>query len=95
MFWKKKEKVCPFKIGDKVIFQPSSRTKGWNVSFERYRIYPGYGGVVTKIENGVDIYLDDKRGGFHWLDYRFADQKKWYASLLNSLKNILRSRKSS
>lgn len=56
----------PFKIGDRVIFDPDARTVGWTwASFDRLRIHPGDVGIVTKIVDDM-VLIDDDRGGFHW-----------------------------
>jgi hypothetical protein len=63
----------PFKVGDKVIFDPSARTIGWSwSSFDRLRIHPGDQGVVSKIVDNY-IYIDDDRGGFHWESFKKAN----------------------
>jgi hypothetical protein len=57
----------PFKIGDRVIFSPDKHTIGWSwSSCDRLRIHPGDIGVVTQTTEGAYLYLDDRRGGFHW-----------------------------
>lgn len=62
---------CPFKLGDRVKFVPGERTIGWHQhSFKRLGISIGYVGVVTRIEKGMYIYLDDDRGGFSWDNFK-------------------------
>jgi hypothetical protein len=57
----------PFRIGDRVSFQPDERTIGWCYSsFDRLRLNPGDVGIVTRIGDEQYLYLDDERGGFHW-----------------------------
>jgi len=66
---------CPFKIGDRVLFSPSERTTGWyQHAWDRLRIKPGDHGTITKIDQGVYVYLDDNRGGFFWTEYKLAPQ---------------------
>jgi hypothetical protein len=56
----------PFQIGERVTFLPDDRTIGWARSyFDRQRLQPGDTGTVTRIDQGVYLYLDDDRGGFH------------------------------
>jgi hypothetical protein len=63
----------PFKVGDRLVFSPNERTVGWIwSSFKRVRLKPGDVGVVTQIKDGVYIYLDDGRGGFHWECFKRA-----------------------
>jgi hypothetical protein len=60
-------KECPFKLGEKVVFTPNEHAMGWSLhTFERARLKPGDSGVITRIESGMYLYLDDGRGGFHW-----------------------------
>jgi hypothetical protein len=57
----------PFHIGERVTFTPDDRTVGWAwSSFDRLRLQPGDSGTVTRIDQGMYLYLDDDRGGFHW-----------------------------
>jgi len=56
----------PFQIGDRVAFSPDGHTVGWAwSSFDRLSLQPGDTGTVTRIDQGVYLYLDDDRGGFH------------------------------
>jgi len=58
------EKKNPFHIGDRVTFSPDERTVGWAwSSFDRLRLKPGDTGTVTRIDQGIYLYLDDDRGG--------------------------------
>ncbi len=67
------KETSPFKIGDRVQFCPDERTVGWIwPTFERVRLKPGDVGVVTRIDQGVYLYLDDERGGFHWECFKKA-----------------------
>jgi len=62
----------PFKIGDRVIFDPDKRTIGWTYSsFDMLRIHPGDIGTVTKIVDDM-ILIDDNRGGFAWQCFKKA-----------------------
>lgn len=63
----KEEGTCPFKIGDRVTFSPDAHAYGWTwSSFEGMRLKPGDVGIVTRISQGMYLYLDDDRGGLHW-----------------------------
>ena len=65
--------MSPFKIGDKVIFAPGEHAVGWEwPTFKRTRLKPGDVGVVTRIEKGIYLYLDDGRGGYHWECFKKA-----------------------
>ena len=76
-----KTRENPFKIGDRVVFDPDGRTIGWTwSSFDRLRIQPGDKGVVTKITDDL-VFIEDGRGGFHWESFK----------LLNDLVNKSRS----
>lgn len=62
----------PFKVGDRVVFTPEERTIGWyQHSFERWAIYPGYEGDVTRIDTD-QVELDTKtESAMHWSQFRF------------------------
>jgi len=63
----------PFHIGERVTFAPDDHTVGWAwSSFDRLRLQPGDTGTVTRIDQGVYLYLDDDRGGFHWECFKKA-----------------------
>jgi len=58
---------CPFKIGQRVVFTPDEHARGWSQeSFDRLRLKPGDEGIITRIQDGQYLFLDDERGGFHW-----------------------------
>lgn len=58
------ERSNPFKVGDKVKFDPDERTIGWTYSsFDRLRIHPGDIGMITRIVGDI-VIIDDDRGGF-------------------------------
>jgi hypothetical protein len=63
----------PFQIGDRVTFSPDARTVGYEwSSFDRLGLQPGDAGIITRISNGIYLYLDDDRGGFHWECFKKA-----------------------
>jgi hypothetical protein len=68
------QKANPFKIGDHVIFAPDEHIVGWSwSSFDRLRLEPGDTGIVTRIDKGMYLYVDDDRGGFHWQCFKPAN----------------------
>jgi hypothetical protein len=63
----RRDQDCPFEVGDSVVFSPDERAVGWSYPmFNRVRLSPGDEGVITRIEKGQYVFLDDDRGGFHW-----------------------------
>jgi hypothetical protein len=61
----------PFKVGDRVIFDPKDRAIGWSwPSFDDVRLRPGDTGTITRIHEESYLYLDEGRGGFHWECFR-------------------------
>jgi hypothetical protein len=68
------QKANPFKIGDRVTFAPDEHTVGWSwSSFERLRLKAGDTGIVTRVDKGTYVYVDDDRGGLHWECFKPAD----------------------
>jgi hypothetical protein len=58
---------CPFNVGDRVVFAPDERTKGWQgEAFDRFGVHEGDKGVIARIEGGQYVWLENDRGGFHW-----------------------------
>lgn len=67
------EQKNPFNVGDLAVFTPDERTVGWyQHSFERWAIYPGYEGTVTRID-ADQVELDGKSdSAMHWSQFRPA-----------------------
>jgi ATP-dependent exoDNAse (exonuclease V) alpha subunit len=62
-----KQTTNPFQIGDKVVFAPNDHALGWScMSLDKFRIYPGDAGTISKISDDSYLYIEDDRGGFHW-----------------------------
>jgi len=67
----------PFKVGDRVVFEPDARVIGWSwPTFDGCRLQPGDHGVVTRISQDQYLYLDDGRGGFHWQCFKLDCAEK-------------------
>jgi hypothetical protein len=46
------EETNPFKVGDRVCFQPDERITGWSYSsFDRVRLKPGDVGTVSRVKD--------------------------------------------
>jgi hypothetical protein len=70
------ENANPFKIGDRVTFDPNDHAIGWAwPSFDQLRLKPGDTGIVTRIEKEAYLYLDDDRGGFSWECFKKAHKE--------------------
>jgi hypothetical protein len=61
----------PFSVGDSAVFTPDRRTVGWyQHAFERWAVYPGYMGTVTRVESD-EVELDGKSEcAMHWSQFR-------------------------
>lgn len=60
---------CPFKVGDRVRFTPSERTKGLYQNIERFGIREGEVLIIRKIKKGVYLYFDHQKGGWPWIEF--------------------------
>ena len=48
---------CPFRVGDEVVFSPNEHAIGWSYpSFARIALSRGDTGVISRIEQGTNIY---------------------------------------
>lgn len=57
---------CPFEIGDSVVFAPNEKVKGWYPNYEEDGFFEGRGGIISRIKDGMYIYLDQNPNGLHW-----------------------------
>jgi hypothetical protein len=69
---KEKTEVCPFRVGDKVRFTPSSRTSGLYQDIARFGVRPGDERVVEEIREGVYLYFAGGQGGWPWNEFTKA-----------------------
>jgi|GEM_PF-1606606 len=60
---------CPFKVGDRVRFTPSTRTKGLYQDIERFGIREGEVLKITEIRDGMYLYFGSNRGGWPWTEF--------------------------
>jgi hypothetical protein len=71
-----KSEICPFKVGDKVIYKPSQRGFDLDVmSAAAGRLVPGRTYVVREIqrEQYVDVEgYDHPGGGIYWTEFEPA-----------------------
>ena len=65
----------PYRVGDELVFVPDDRTRGWyQNAFDRWGVYPGYIGVVTRITES-DVELENNaEAAMHWSQFRYARQ---------------------
>jgi hypothetical protein len=61
----------PFAEGERVVFVPDDHAIGWyQHAFERWGIFPGYVGAVTRVE-GDQVELDGKGDcAMHWSQFK-------------------------
>ncbi len=64
---------CPYNIGDKVIFTPTDRTRGWYQQvFDKIGMVPGREYVIKRIKDDTYLYFENDDGGFPWTEYTKA-----------------------
>jgi hypothetical protein len=64
-----KPKLCPFKIGDHVIFSPSKRTSGLYQNVDRFGVEVGQSYEITDIKDGTYLYFGSGKGGWPWTEF--------------------------
>ena len=64
---------CPFRVGDRVRFTPSERTRGLYQSIESFGIRPGETQPITEIRNGCYLYFANGSGGWPRNEFSAAD----------------------
>lgn len=62
---------CPFKIGDRVKFTPSDRTRGLYQNIESHGLIPGNIYKIVKIKDGTYLYFSEG-GGWPWNEFESA-----------------------
>jgi hypothetical protein len=60
---------CPFKVGDKVQFTPSKRTKGLYQDIERFGVHVGEVLTITEIKDGTYLYFGSNKGDWPWSEF--------------------------
>ena len=64
---------CPFRVGDRVRFAPSERTRGLYQSIESFGIKPGEIQPIAEIRDGFYLYFANGKGGWPWNEFSAAD----------------------
>lgn len=64
---------CPFRVGDRVIFTPSERTRGLYQNIESFGVRLGETLVIREIKNGLYLYFDDGAGGWPWTEFTMLE----------------------
>lgn len=67
---------CPFKVGDKVKFTPSERTKGLYQDIERFGLRVGEVGTIMEIKDGIYLYFGSNKGGWPWNEFALVEEGK-------------------
>ena len=65
---------CPFKVGDKVRFSPSARTRGLYQNLDRFGLKIDQVLPITEIRDGLYLYFEDGSGGFPWNEFVSAQE---------------------
>jgi len=64
------EARCPFRVGDRVVFTPSDRTRGHYQDIERFGVKVGEERTIKEIRDGTYLYFDAGVGGWPWTEFR-------------------------
>jgi hypothetical protein len=64
--------ICPFKVGDHVVYKPSE--KGWDYERRDWRVVPGRAYVVKAIQDERYVIVGDDHpaGGLSWTEFEAA-----------------------
>ena len=63
---------CPFNVGDKVRFCPSSRTRGLYQDLESFGLKVGEVSTIREIKDDTYLYFDGGIGGMPWNEFEPA-----------------------
>ena len=66
---------CPFKIGDKLRFNPSERTQGLYPSIENKGVSIGEVITVGRISDDCYIYSQAEKGGWPWNEWEAVESE--------------------
>jgi hypothetical protein len=61
--------LCPFRIGDQVVFSPPKRTTGLYQDIERFGVKVGHSYRIADIKDGTYLYFDSGKGGWPWTEF--------------------------
>jgi hypothetical protein len=68
---------CPFKAGDMVVYQPSSRGRGLIIMTDLAALKLGNKYKIARIDNGVSIVIEgfenSAGGGLYWSEFALAN----------------------
>jgi hypothetical protein len=66
-------KRCPFKVGDTVVYRPSSRGQGLGVMTDLAELEPGKRYKIARIDNGDYVVIkgfeNATGGGLFWTEF--------------------------
>ncbi|MBI3777009.1 MAG: hypothetical protein HY273_15930 [Gammaproteobacteria bacterium] len=65
----KKLAICPFKVGDRVRFSPSSRTRGHYQNIEGLGIKIGEEAIILSVKEGGYLVLSNGCEGWSWNEF--------------------------
>jgi hypothetical protein len=64
--------ICPFRVGDRVVFSPSERTRGLYQDIDAFGIRIGEERIIVDIRDGTYLYFEDGAGGWPWNEFEAA-----------------------
>ena len=63
------KKDCPYKVGDKVRFSPSDRTKGLYQNINKGQVQEGEVMIIKEIKDQCYLYGEGGKGGWPWNEW--------------------------
>ncbi len=64
--------LCPFIVGDTVVFTPSERTRGLYQDISLFSICAGEKMRVAEVRDGIYLYGEGGIGGWPWNEFTQA-----------------------
>jgi hypothetical protein len=67
---------CPFRVGQRVRFTPTERTKGLYQSIESFGVEIGELVVIEEIKEGTYVYCHGGKGGWPWNEWSAENEER-------------------
>ena len=67
------KEICPFKVGDTVVYRPSNRGRGLGVMTDLAALQPGNKYKIVRIDEDVSVVVEGFEnavgGGLYWTEF--------------------------